>query len=272
MTSPLLLSVSCTAISETILQKALDAAKKFNTPYFQPNMSDARYILTFTEQRVELRANPDSRKAEPFTPIFVDFVRGSTGYRHQNNTTIKQPLARAVGIKPGVRPDIFDATAGLGVDGFVLASLGCKVIMSERSPILHALLSDGLSRAAANERTAAIVNQQITLLSGNSVDNLKKLDRKPHTIYLDPMYPHTTKSALNKKEMRVIRDIVGDDEDGPLLLRTALMCAGNRVVVKRPKGAPHLDASSAEAFLPSHEIHMKNSRFDVYLTTHGRRG
>ncbi|WP_419175219.1 class I SAM-dependent methyltransferase [Desulfosediminicola sp.] len=271
MTTSSHLSISSTALSETILQKALDAAKKFNIPYITPDRCETQYILTFTDQRLELRANPANKKSETFAPIYVDFVQGSTGYRHQRNTTIKQPLARAVGVKSGFRPDVFDATAGLGIDGFVLASLGCKVILSERSPILHALLEDGLERAANNERTHEIVTRRITLLSGNSINNLIKMDNQIHTVYLDPMYPHSAKSALNKKEMRVIRDLVGDDEDGPELLKVALEVAGNRVVVKRPKGAPRLDGSCENPLEPSHEIQMKNSRFDVYLTAHLKR-
>jgi 16S rRNA (guanine1516-N2)-methyltransferase len=75
------------------------------------------------------------------------------------------------------------------------------------------------------------------------------------------MYPHRHTSALNKQEMRIIRALVGDDIDAAALLETALTIATNRVVVKRPKGAPELNARR-----PAHIIEMKNSRFDVYLT------
>ena len=80
---------------------------------------------------------------------------------------------------------------------------------------------------------------------------------------MDPMYPHRRKSALNSQAMRLLRGIAGDDDDCPSLLEQALAVATNRVVVKRPKGAPTIDGRS-----PSHEILMKNSRFDVYLRIH----
>jgi 16S rRNA (guanine1516-N2)-methyltransferase len=35
---------------------------------------------------------------------------------------------------------------GLGKDAFVLASLGCRVTLVERNPVVHALLRDGLDR------------------------------------------------------------------------------------------------------------------------------
>ena len=40
----------------------------------------------------------------------------------------------------GVNPHIVDATAGLGRDAFLLASLGAKVTLIERSPMMYELL------------------------------------------------------------------------------------------------------------------------------------
>lgn len=263
MTNLSSVTVSCTSLSETILEKAQALAKKLRIPYCQPETCESSYILTYTDTHLQLGINPVFADGSAFSPLIVDFLKGNAAYRHARNCTIKQPLARAVGIRSGFRPDIFDATAGLGGDGFVLACLGCHVILNERSQVIAALLEDGLARAAADPRTAEIAGSRMQLLSGDSRNNLKDLDHAPHTIYLDPMYPHSPKAALNKKEMRMIRDIVGDDADGSELLETSLEYAGNRVVVKRPKGAEHLGAR-----LPSHEIRMRNSRFDVYLMNH----
>jgi len=83
---------------------------------------------------------------------------------------------------------------------------------------------------------------------------------RPEVVYLDPMYPHTGKSALQKKEMRLFRRLVGDDEDVPRLLQAALGCATKRVVVKRPRTAPPV-----LELKPSLAIEGKTTRFDVYL-------
>jgi 16S rRNA (guanine1516-N2)-methyltransferase len=263
MTNLPLITVSSTSISETILQKARTQAEILCLPFTLTGTDNSRYILNYTDDHIELCINPAHAGSSNFSPVWVDFLHGNSAYRHAVNCTIKQPLAKAVGIKPGFRPNIFDATAGLGGDSFVLACLGCEVILNERSPIIGTLLSDGLERAANSPKTAEIVNSRMRLVISDSCDHLKRLDHKPHTIYLDPMYPHSGKTALNKKEMRMIREIVGDDCDGTELLETALYFAGNRVAVKRPKGAEHLGGIK-----PSHEIIMKNSRFDVYLTVH----
>jgi 16S rRNA (guanine1516-N2)-methyltransferase len=216
--------------------------------------------LIYTDTHLELRQISTQGRIAP-GPIFVDFLSGSSGYRRHHSCTIGQPLARAIGIKQGFRPSIVDGTAGLGQDGFVLACLGCTVTMIERSPVLGALLDDGLQRALQDTIVGKIIRDRLRLIITDTKTVLTNLSPRTYTIYLDPMYPKRTKSALNKKEMRIIRNLVGDDQDSASLLECALATAENRVVVKRPKEAPPLAGRS-----PSHEILMKNSRFDVYLT------
>ena len=43
---------------------------------------------------------------------------------------------------------MLDATAGLGRDAFVLATLGCEVVLCEREPVLACLLRTGMAAAA----------------------------------------------------------------------------------------------------------------------------
>lgn len=253
-------SVSSTIDSSTILQKVVELAAKLNLPC---SSSVARrsteFVLAYTPEGLQLQHMPlGSRKSVCL--LFVDFVHGKNGYRLAQNCTSKQPIARAVGIKPGFRPTILDGTAGLGADGFVLASLHCRVTMCERSPILAALLEDGLYRAAGDEKTTGIV-ERLHLVQADTQDYLHNTPGTFHTIYLDPMYPHRNQSSLNKQTLRVIRSLVGGDPDSAALLEIARERAANRVVVKRPRKAPLLSKVQ-----PSHVILMKNSRFDIYLT------
>ena len=255
--------VSSTIDSSIILQKAVALAAKLNIPFAASlEQRTAEFVLAYTSRGLQLLHIPFApQKQKVVCLLFVDFVYGKNGFRLARDCSSKQPLARAAGVKPGFRPTILDATAGRGVDGFVLASLGCRVMMCERSPILGALLQDGLARAAGDQKTAGIVEQRIKLQLGDSRDYLHETSETFHTIYLDPMYPDRHSSALNKQTLRTIRSLVGGDLDGTALLETALNKAENRVVVKRPHKAPLLSASQ-----PSHVIAMKNSRFDVYLT------
>lgn len=261
MHSPLSISVSSTIPSAIFLQKAVDLAKKLQLPLvnqISPSLPD--FLLTYTPEGLKLlQILPGSKN--PRCLLFVDFVHGKNGYRLAKDCTIKQPLARANGIKPGFRPSVLDGTAGLGGDAFVLACLGCRVTMCERSPIIAALLHDGLHRAAQMEKTSAIINERLRLVVADTQTYLEQCQESYTTVYLDPMYPHRHDSALNSQSMRTLRTLVGDDQDCGLLLNTAIKRAGNRVVVKRPRWAPTLTEQA-----PSHSIAMKNSRFDIYLT------
>ncbi|HCJ4582886.1 TPA: class I SAM-dependent methyltransferase, partial [Pseudomonas aeruginosa] len=64
-------------------------------------------------------------------PVRVDFVEGASAHRRKFGGGSGQMIAKAVGVQPGIRPRVLDATAGLGRDGFVLASLGCEVTLVE---------------------------------------------------------------------------------------------------------------------------------------------
>ncbi len=261
MHPPPSVSVSSTINTPIILQKALELAKKLDLSFVDPETPcSTDLLLAYTEEGLQLlQSTPGARHRRCL--LFVDFVHGKNGYRLAKDCTTQQPLARAVGIKAGKRPNVFDGTGGLGADAFVLASLGCKVTICERSPIIAALLEDGLNRGLLMEKTAKIIAERITLIIGDSQSYLQQCSEVYTAIYLDPMYPHRQDSALNRQAMRIIRTIVGDDQDSGQLLTTAINKAENRAVVKRPRSAPPLTDHR-----PSHSIAMKNSRFDIYLT------
>ena len=156
---------------------------------------------------------------------------------------------------------MLDATGGLGRDAFVLASLGCTVTVVERSPVVAALLKDGLKRAEADQEVSAIA-RRIKLVQGDSQALLPLFSKQEESIdvvYLDPMFPHREKSALVKKEMRLFQSLLGADADANELLQPALGLAKYRVVVKRPKGAPDLGLRT-----PSYRLEGKACRYDVY--------
>jgi len=192
-------------------------------------------------------------------PVRVDFVEGQAAHRRLYGGGSGQMIAKAVGLAQGIRPIVLDATAGLGKDAFVLASLGCSMTLIERQPLVAALLEDGLARARADEGVGPIV-ERMRLLTGNAIERMGTWEGEPpQVIYLDPMFPHRDKSALVKKEMRVFRPLVGDDLDAPALLRAALALASHRVVVKRPRKAPIIEGAK-----PSHSLEGKSSRYDIY--------
>jgi 16S rRNA (guanine1516-N2)-methyltransferase len=198
------------------------------------NSKEVNYFLNFTPEHLELMTFDEKGRKHA---LLADFIKGSFGYRRQHGGGIKQLIGRAVGIKTRqTAPTVLDGTAGLGKDGFILASLGCSVTLIERSPIIAALLKDGLSRAAAFQETSEIIKNKIKIFVTDLQEYLENLpsEQYPDVIYLDPMFPERKKSALTKMEMRIIRDIVGYNEDTEQLLNATLSIAKKRVVVKRP--------------------------------------
>lgn len=215
----------------------------------------ADFALQLGEQGLQLlQLGPDSPG-----PVRVDFLEGAAAHRRQFGGGSGQMIAKAVGVQPGVRPQVLDATAGLGRDAFVLATLGCEMQLIERQPLIAALLEDGLARAARDLEVAPIV-ARMQLHPGNAIDLMGAWQGEaPQVIYLDPMFPHRDKSALVKKEMRLFRPLVGDDMDAPALLQAALALASHRVVVKRPRKAPIIEGAK-----PSYSLEGKSSRYDIY--------
>ncbi|MDQ2993783.1 MAG: class I SAM-dependent methyltransferase [Pseudomonadota bacterium] len=214
-------------------------------------------ILQFLNNKLSLQLTAEGAPG----PISVDFLAGKYAHRRQYGGGKSQLLAKAIGLHKFKSPSVIDVTAGLGQDAFILASLGCNVQMIERSPIIAALVSDALERA---KNDPLFSSMQFTLTIGDSLQFLQQLTQEnyPDIIYIDPMFPTRTKSALVKKEMRVLRAVVGDDVDADQLLYQARQIAKKRVVVKRPRHAPVIANQ-----IPTLQLKGESSRFDVYVNT-----
>ena len=193
------------------------------------------------------------------TPLTVDFVSGAVDYRRRKGGGRGQTLPRALGFRPGITPDIVDATAGLGRDAFLLATLGAKVTMVERNDLVHDLLKEAMVRASDTSDTHAAIIERMTLIKGDAKDILPEL--KPETVLIDPMHPPRGKSALVKNEMRQLRDLVGSDPDCAELMRVALATSSKRVVLKWPRRAKEIEG----LIKPSHQIIGKSTRYDVFM-------
>jgi len=250
--------VDSTVCIEALVPECEDAAREWARRLDLPFGVKADFALQLGPEGLQLAlTGPDAPG-----PVRVDFVAGAAAHRRQFGGGSGQLIAKAVGIQPGVRPTVLDATAGLGRDAFVLATLGCDVTLIERHPLIAALLEDGLSRARSDAAVGPIV-ARMRLLLGNAIGLMRAWESEeseaPQVIYLDPMFPHRDKSALVKKEMRLFRPLVGDDDDAPALLEAALALASHRVVVKRPRKAPAVGGQA-----PGYALEGNSSRFDIY--------
>lgn len=251
-------------VAEQYAAEATALAKKLVVPLLHSNTDEAqRNAYTFL---LVLDAGGCSL-VQGKQRIAVDFAAGASRHRRLHGGGRGQPIAKAIGLKAGnIIPSILDATAGLGGDAFVLATLGCRVQMCERSPLAHALLSDGLIRAAnADDDSLRDILSRLALLAIDTQAHLQNLlaseefVEKPDVIFLDPMFPEKRKNAAPKKEMLAFHQLIGADEDADALLPLALQVAQRRVVVKRPRHAPVL-----AGIKPGLVLEGESTRFDIY--------
>ncbi len=206
--------------------------------------------------------------------VFIDFVTGKKAHRRHYGGGKNQPLVRAMGKIENRLPYVVDATAGMGGDSFVLASLGCNVLMLERSMPVSALLKDALLRGKAFLKTENADSElhdifaRLQVIHTDSTHFLEHQTTKHshpiEVVYMDPMYPEKKKKAATKKEMKALQTLVGPDQDSQNLLQAALQAARYRVVVKRPKNAPIIQLDNPK-LVPTTQISSPNTRYDVYV-------
>ncbi|MFT6659215.1 class I SAM-dependent methyltransferase [Maritalea sp.] len=189
----------------------------------------------------------------------VDFVSGAVAHRLRFGGGRGQALPKAMGLRAGKTPTIIDATAGLGRDAFLLASLGAQVVLIERSEQMQALLVDGMQRAFDEGGEFRDIIGRMTLVKGDAKHLLPELAGE--AILIDPMHPERKNSALVKRELRQVREIVGADHDAADLVRVALKHAQNRVVLKWPAKADPIEGIQK----CSHQILGKSTRYDVFM-------
>lgn len=216
-----------------------------------------QFLLFYEKARLCLRSTAEGAAGS----VCVDFDNHSLQYR-QRHPVQPEALLKAAAVKQGHMSRVLDATAGFGLDAYLFAAAGSAVTLCERSTILHAMLEDGMRRAAqsADER----VRQSVARMHLHAGDSLTLMQahwqERPEIVYLDPMFPERKKkSAKVKKNMFVLQQLLHGEGDASGLLAQALAIAVKRVVVKRPRHAPFLDGRA-----PGFTLQGKSSRFDVY--------
>lgn len=221
-------------------------------------------VLHCTEEGLSLRSAADVKTA----PTQVNFSSTSVQYR-LNTSKHSAGLLKAVGLDKYPMPlCILDATAGLGTDAYIMAAMGCQVTMLEKSPIMAALLNDGLKRGLNSGDP--VLRSHLQRLSLHFTDVYSYLSEsggqvnKPDVIYLDPMFPVREKTAKVKKDMALMQQLLPVNDDVEALLEKALRYAGKRVVLKRPGKANPKTMKQANP-RPEFQVSGKACHFQVYL-------
>lgn len=189
-------------------EKALALSQKLGLPFAQQLKAAPPMLLGWWQdpkQPATLNGSPDYKLAlfpQNSGPVFIDFIQGKKNHRRLFGGGKNQPLARAILAQQ--QPHIIDATAGMGGDGFVFASLGCQVTLIERSPIVAALLADALDRAQHPDTPPEIcaITERMTLIQADAADYLSQSDVLCDVVYCDPMYPEKGKQLQHPRKCR----------------------------------------------------------------------
>ena len=187
-----------------------------------------------------------------FKPLYISEIYANLVSRYKNLKT--ELLVQLIKDKNVAK--IWDLTAGLGKDAFIMASLGYEVTMVEQNPMLATILYYALNNNI-------LPKKDLHLVYANSIDFLCSNADRPDIVYLDPMFKDSATSKA-KKEMQLVQILTNNDNvsDDVELFTLALARASRRVIVKRD----NKQCTLSNTPLPSYTKTGKTIRFDVYNT------
>ena len=193
------------------------------------------FVLQYGPERLQIAYHSQlkgGKEAKERTVFACDWDDPVLQNRALQSST-KSPLIKAMGITGGALsspltlPTVLDATAGLGEDSFLMGQFASRVTMIERSPILFALLEDGLRRAKIStspftrEVASRMVLHKECIDACTLMDSLVEMHPTAHPdiIFLDPMHDEKfTKSALPKFKIQLARLVLMQTLPGVLTL------------------------------------------------------
>lgn len=241
------------------MRAAAQVATDLGLPFVEnPLQQNYEMLVVATPARLELRVVAGDPAIRGGRAVWVDLEGIDT--ESGAGRALTQPIAKAVGLRGEkyTPVTVIDATAGWGKDMWLLVSLGCRVLAVERSAIVSALLRDGCTRVGVRrpevlERVRLVTAdsrhllrqiaqlRQAEALRSEKVDSEQELPEdvrsflRPDVVYLDPMFAGAeSRKTAEKKSLRVLRRLVGSDDDAGELFAWAMHVAEKRVVVKRP--------------------------------------
>jgi len=280
------------ALDDSCYSDAELLSKKLNLPLINKNHDFSKYtvdsynILQLSKEKLKLCYFMKGKNKFGFSVFFpVTSYYTDFDLYNKNSLTNKNPLIRSMisdyklnnnnnNIDDLIlllkQKTIVDGTAGLGVDSFLLAKFGCKVLLIEKNPIVYALLEDGFNRInkTDNNEMKEIINNMKLLENMDCCDYFNNINHtqqdKPDIIYLDPLIHTKNKRQLltqGKKYKHLPRVITGspNKHDQKILIDLARQTVNDKVIVKKPYFA-ELDTD-----ISIQPIKSRHWRCDIYL-------
>ncbi len=230
MSEPLLVTTS-TQKHPAQIARAEALAERFGVPYVPRRCSASRMRRDYNLELVYI-VRSDREEVQGLNHSLFSHP-GMFSLKRKDGLT--HPLLRA--IHPEGDPPletVLDATFGMGGDAFHIAGLlkPEKLIGVERSPILHALLEEGIPRLAQQGRRWSRGASSIELHCEHALTFLSRLEASSvDVVYLDPMFE--VPSAGNGT-FYMLRKLAIHEVPSQALLDQAFRVARRRVVWKLP--------------------------------------
>ncbi len=225
-------------------------AKQVDLEQFTAQLPKIGKIISCIDSNVEFHVRKGQLVLKEFEGLELKINAKSELEYHKRyffkNSLHKELLAKAIGIKKGNgKPRVLDATGGTLKDSLLMYAFGVELIVCERNPIAAALIQNAIEQ---NDLSIEFHHKAC-------VAEIFDVD----VAYYDPMYSHVNEKSLPKKEMRIFRSVVGEDQDS-VNVANILKKNYSRLVIKRSIKAPFLIDS------PSMSFSGKSTRYDVYLS------
>ncbi len=197
--------------------------------------------------------------------VYVDFDEVEMRLIKRSAHNSNQPVMKAIGKQSQF---VVDLTCGYGKDSYLFLCSGRRVKGVERNPLVYELLRDGVERALQNPDHSEEFSR-FELVNSEAKEFVGGLgsDQFPDVFYIDPMYPPRNSSALPRKDIQMLRQLLAADlKEDPVVRETNLknlidLClqkTKRRVVLKRPIWLEPI-------IEPKVSFEGKLVRYDVYV-------
>lgn len=232
--------------------RAVQLAQQWGFPYVEtPEAYDV--VLMVGAEQAFLR-----RTTKPTLDWSIDFTLEEYRQKRAKRTRHKDALSRAIGLHKHPASRVLDMSAGLGKDAYWLAYCGAHVTLLERHPVLAYLLQQAIERLQADP-TESDVGHRMQCVHTDAEVFLQHLTAGQFDVaYYDPMFLPRRKSALVKKDMQIMHDLLGEDRVSTLWPWVQQKIP--RFVVKRAKADPPYDESTHWT------LETGTTRYEVYQT------
>lgn len=193
----------------------------------------------------------------PLKPLRADFLSGELQHKRRLSIGKNSLIGKALGVARGNRK-IVDANMGMAGDTWMFLCMGLTVTAIERSPVVYALVKDGIERAVKNEKFKTWLGDRLNLVFADSYEYLSDFNDEADVIFFDFMFDET-RSALPKKSMQLFHKLQLQDDREIEIVKIAMNLPVSRVIVKRQlKSLPLLGQVS-------YSYQGKSIRYDYYL-------